>query len=164
MRAEVRAEHREVAVVQPFRSTPFVRPKAVGLLAAGGVVVWLIASAAPLIGVGAEGAGPSTWTNDLTPITPADWDAGKAARTSWPGGFGRATLRSSVASRTTGSCSTRERCSPKRTMPSLARFGRPSRRVGPACSLLGIQVREPVLHGNTVDLCRVFTAVTAERC
>lgn len=90
MRVEVRAEHREVAVVQPFRSTPFVRPKAVGLLAASGVVVWLIASAAPLIGVGAEGAGPSTWTNDLTPITPADWDAGKAAHLIERAGFGAA--------------------------------------------------------------------------
>ena len=75
-------------MAQLFRSTPFGRPKAVGLLAAGAVVLCLAAAAPPLAGAGADGAGPTSWTNDLTPITAADWDASKAAHLIERAGFG----------------------------------------------------------------------------
>ncbi len=80
-------------MAQPFRSTPFGRSKAVGLrpvvaLAACAVILWLVAGAAPLMSAGAEGAGPTAWTNDLTPITPADWDAAKAGHLIERAGFG----------------------------------------------------------------------------
>ncbi len=75
-------------MAQSLRSTPLGGPNAVGLLAAGAAVLWLAAGVALLEGAGAEGAGPSAWTNDLTPITAADWDASKAAHLIERAGFG----------------------------------------------------------------------------
>lgn len=42
----------------------------------------------PLLGSAGESAGPVAWENDLTPITPADWDYQKAAHLLERGGFG----------------------------------------------------------------------------
>ena len=75
-------------MAQLFRSTPLGGPNAVGLLAAGAVVLCLAVAATPLEGAGDEGAGPTSWRNDLTPITAADWDASKAAHLIERAGFG----------------------------------------------------------------------------
>ena len=79
-------------MAQSFHSTALGGPHAVGLrrvaALAGVVVLCLAAAAAPLAGAGADGAGPTSWRNDLTPITPADWDASKAAHLIERAGFG----------------------------------------------------------------------------
>ena len=75
-------------MAQLFRSTPLGGPNAVALLAAGAVVLCLAVAATPLEGAGDEGAGPTSWRNDLTPITAADWDTSKAAHLIERAGFG----------------------------------------------------------------------------
>ena len=79
-------------MAQSFHSTPLGGPPAVGLrrvaALAGAVVLCLAAAATPLAGAGADGAGPTSWTNDLTPITAAEWDASKAAHLIERAGFG----------------------------------------------------------------------------
>ena len=53
-----------------------------------GVIGYILMTNVPLLGSAGEGAGPVAWENDLTPITPADWDYQKAAHLLERGGFG----------------------------------------------------------------------------
>ena len=53
-----------------------------------GVIGYILMTNVPLLGSAGEGVGPVAWENDLTPITPADWDYQKAAHLLERGGFG----------------------------------------------------------------------------
>ena len=85
----------EVAVVKlSFLETVAASVSSVNLRVLNGLVavavsVFLAVSLTPLEGAGPEGgAGPTSWTNDLSPITSADWDYMKAAHLLERAGFG----------------------------------------------------------------------------